>query len=111
MDSLQRQLDLLKGISEKAISFQCYFSLKEVTYFYKNTLNEVRARLKNPISAKFDEFYISKYKPQYNSYVNTTPARLFALYAPGIVRCRWQQIFLKPITNTSMLFNLLSMSP
>jgi len=27
MDSLLRQPDLLKGISEKGISFQCYFSI------------------------------------------------------------------------------------
>lgn len=80
MDSLLRQLDLLKGISEKGISFQCYYSLKEVTYFYKNALNKVRARLKNPISAKFDEFYISKYKPENNSYVNITLGRQLALY-------------------------------
>lgn len=62
MDSLIRHLDILKSVAEKGIFFSCDYSLEQANYFYKATQNKVKSRLKNPNSAKFKEFYISRYK-------------------------------------------------
>lgn len=62
VDSLSRQIEIVKGFREKGITYTCGYAMKDIAYFYDKAIQETRKNLKNPKSAKFKGAYIHKYK-------------------------------------------------
>ncbi|MEZ4854838.1 MAG: hypothetical protein R2812_00005 [Gelidibacter sp.] len=59
-DSLLRQLKIIKGFSDKGITYDCEYSLKEIAYFYDAAIAKAKSNLKNPNSANFNKAKIHK---------------------------------------------------
>jgi hypothetical protein len=74
IDSIKREIEVIKNFNDKGIMFECEYSMKEVGDFYERSLSIVKSRLKNPNSAKFNQAYVKRYKSfnENNEYVNTT---------------------------------------
>ncbi len=73
IDSLFHQLEIVKGFSDKNIIFGCDYTLNEIAYFYDQSIEKVKSRLKSPSSAKFNKVFIDKHKAfnENNEYVET----------------------------------------
>ncbi|WP_298894574.1 hypothetical protein [uncultured Psychroserpens sp.] len=62
IEKTKRELEFVRKFSDKGITFECDYSIKQIGYFYEEAIKEVKDNLKNPNTAKFNETYIHKYK-------------------------------------------------
>lgn len=62
IDKLKKDIEISQNFSDKGILYECEYTIKEVGYFYERAVNQVKNKLKNPSSAKFNEAYIHKHK-------------------------------------------------
>ncbi|WP_033961267.1 hypothetical protein [Psychroserpens jangbogonensis] len=57
---IQKEIEISQNFAEKGILYECEYTIKEVGYFYERAIQEVKDKLKNPSSAKFNKAYIHK---------------------------------------------------
>lgn len=62
IDSIKEVIYKVQKFSNKNIIFTCEINLNEVPYFYDHAIEKVKLNLKNPNTAKFNEFYIRSYE-------------------------------------------------
>ena len=62
IDKIKKDIEISQNFADKGILYECEYTIKEVGYFYERAVNEVKNKLKNPSSAKFNEAYIHKHK-------------------------------------------------
>lgn len=74
IDKIQKDIEISQNFADKGILYECEYTIKEVGYFYERAVQEVKYKLKNPNSAKFNEAYIHKHKAfdKDNEYVKST---------------------------------------
>ena len=62
IDKIKKDIEISQNFADKGILYECEYTIKEVGYFYERAVNQVKNKLKNPSSAKFNEAYIHKHK-------------------------------------------------
>jgi len=74
IDKIQKDIEISQNFADKGILYECEYTIKDIGYFYERAVDEVKNRLKNPSSAKFNEAYIHKHKTfnENNEYLKST---------------------------------------
>lgn len=74
-NKIQREIKIAHNFSDKGITYECGYTIKEIEYFFEKAVEEAKDRLKNPNSANFTKVDIRKWKKllaNYESLKSTT---------------------------------------